>query len=207
MTLNKLSPSQRKRGHWLCQLSDGSLVKVSESDVAALGLYSGMELDDAGLTALKQAAERSKTRDTALNLLAARPLSRRELERKLEQRSAPEEEISSAADWLEDLGLLNDEEYARQVARHYSAKGYGVKKLKDELYRRGVPREYWEAALEEQADPAEAIDAFLAKKLGDDPHPDQKIIQSVSNALARRGFSWSEIKDGLRRRRVDILED
>ena len=38
--------------------------------------------------------------------------------------------------------------YAAQVVRYYSAKGYGERKLRDELYRRGVPRELWDEALE-----------------------------------------------------------
>ena len=36
---------------------------------------------------------------------------------------------------------------ARMVVRHYAAKGYGPRKIRDELYRRGVPREFWEDAM------------------------------------------------------------
>ena len=123
------------------------------------------------------------------------------------ERDVPEQEAVSTADWLAEIGLLNDEEYARQIVRHYSAKGYGARKLQDELYRRGIPRELWEDALEQQEDAAQLIDAFLAKKLGEDRQPDPKTIQRVSNALVRKGFSWSEIRDGLHRRQVEILDD
>lgn len=83
--------------------------------------------------------------------------------------------------------------------RHYSAKGYGLRKLRDELYRRGVPRELWDEALDRAEDPAEAIDAFLAKKLGDTPPEDRRAWKRVSDALARRGYAWSDISEGLRR--------
>ena len=198
MTLNKLSPSQRKRGRWLCQLSDGSLLKVSESDVAALGLYSGMELDDVALSALKQAAERSKTRETALNLLTARPLSRRELERKLEQRSAPEEEASSAADWLEDLGAIDDAAYARLVARHYGDRGYGPGRIREELRRRGVPREFWDGALAELPDSGKAIAAYLQKKCRG-AALDEGERRRLADALRRRGFAWEDVQSALER--------
>ena len=206
-TLNKLEPSKRKKGRWLCHLSDGNLLRVSENEVVAFALYSGKELEEETLEALQKAAEKSKTRDTALNLVSLRPLSRKELVKKLLEREVPEDEAEETAQWLTSLGLLNDESYAVQVVRHYSAKGCGKRKIQEELYRRGVPREYWEAAMEEREDPAEAVDAFLAKKLGDDSAPDRKTLQKVSNALARKGFSWSEISDGLRRRKVEIPDD
>ena len=86
-----------------------------------------------------------------------------------------------------------------EAARHYSAKGYGLRKLRDELHRRGVPRELWDEALERAEDPAEAIDAFLAKKLGDTPPEDRRAWKRASDALARRGYAWSDISEGLRR--------
>ena len=45
---------------------------------------------------------------------------------------------------------LDDEEYAGQIVRHYSAKGYGERRIREELYRRGIPREYWKDALAQQ---------------------------------------------------------
>ena len=51
----------------------------------------------------------------------------------------------------------------------------------------------------EMEDPAEAIDAFLAKKLGDTPPEDRRAWKRVSDALARRGYAWSDISEGLRR--------
>ena len=92
------------------------------------------------------------------------------------------------------------------MVRYYSAKGFGEKKLRDELYRRGIPREMWDDALEQAQDPAEAIDAFVAKKLaGKDL--DRKQLQKVSAALARRGYSWSDINDALRRYGAETGED
>ena len=78
--------------------------------------------------------------------------------------------------------------------------------LRDELYRRGIPREMWDDALEQAQDPTEAIDAFVAKKLaGKDL--DRKQLQKVSAALARRGYSWSDINDALRRYGAETGED
>jgi len=82
--------------------------------------------------------------------------------------------------------------------RHYSEKGCGEHKLRDELYRRGVPRELWEDALSQATDPADAIDAFLQKKLAG-RQPDRKELKKVSDALMRRGYGWEDISAALRR--------
>ena len=48
-------------------------------------------------------------------------------------------------------------------------------------------------------DPAEAIDAFLRKKLRGAELSDPKVRKRLSDALARRGFRWEDISAGLRR--------
>lgn len=214
MKIVKLAPSKRKEGRWLIWLEDGSLLRVGRNEVADFGLYQGMDLSADELEALSAAAAESAMKNKALDALTARPMSRRELVNKLtaKPRRRPDDEDESGqdddetlratadavADRLEDLGLINDESYAAQVARHYAAKGYGLRKITDELYRRGVPREYWDSALEGLPDPGDAIDAFLEKKLRGWTG-DPKELKRASDALARRGFSWQDISEALRR--------
>ena len=213
MRIEKLSPSRHKQGRWLVQLEDGSLLRVGEAEMLDFSLYAGMELDNAAAGRLLAAARKSRLREKALALLTARPMSRRELIDRLTARPrdrekaplADEAQAAETADWLEWLGLLNDAEYARTVVRHYSAKGYGPYKIRDELYRRGVARELWEDALAETADPCAAIDAFLRQKLKGAP-TDRRELKKASDALARRGYHWSDISEGLRRWGADIEE-
>ena len=145
--------------------------------------------------------------DSHVGLLAARPLSRKELVDKLTARPrsrdkeplADRETAQAAADRLEELGYLNDQAYAHTVAEHYAAKGCGPSRIREELYRRGVPREFWDEALEGLDAPDDAIDAFLQKKLRGADLTDPRSYQRAADALARRGFRWEDIKDGLRR--------
>lgn len=218
MRISKLSPSTKVKGRWLVCLEDGSLLRVGENQVADFSLYAGMELDAGALEALRDAAAAAALREKALNCLSMRPLSRHELVKKLSappgkagegegfDREAALAGAEAAADWLEELGYLNDGEYARTLARHYAAKGCGARKIRDELYRRGVPREYWDSALEEAEGPEEAIDAFLQKKLAG-REPDRKELKRAADALARRGYRWDEISAGLRRYGAGAPED
>lgn len=213
MRLSRLAPSTKVKGRWLCYLEDGSLLRVTEHMIADFGLHAGMELTPALRSELDEAAERDAARDKALDLISLRPLSRKELVDKLTARPRDKERApmpralaEETAEWLAGLGYLNDGEYAKTVARHYSAKGYGAGKVRDELWKRGVPREYWDAGLAEAAEPEDGVDAFLRRKLKGTA-PDRKELKRAADALARRGYRWDEIKDGLRRYGAEIDEE
>lgn len=199
MRISKLSASKHKKGRILVQLEGGELLRVGEREVAVFGLYAGKELTAEEKTALENAARESGLKDRALSLLTARPLSRKELiDRLIERADATEKEAEAVADELERLGLLNDRAYAETLVRHYSAKGYGPYRLREELRRRGVPRAYWDEVLEELDDPAEAIDALLRQKLRGRT-VDRKELKRASDYLARKGYSWTDISAALRR--------
>ena len=83
MRISKLEPSKRVRDRWLVWLDDGSLIRVTENEVTSFALYGGMELSDELYDRLTEQAGRSTVRAKALDLLAARPLSRKELVDKL----------------------------------------------------------------------------------------------------------------------------
>lgn len=205
MTISKLAPSKRVEGRWLAFLEDGTILRIGESEVIDFALYAGKELTEEETAALLDAARRNGLKEKTLDLLSRKPQSRKELERKLGEWEASEEESAVLCDRMEELGYLNDASYAERIVRHYSAKGFGEKKLRDELYRRGVPRELWDEALQQAEDPSDAIDAFVAKKLAGKT-PDRKELKKVSDALARRGYSWSEISSALDRYNVEHEE-
>lgn len=206
MVIRELKPSQRIKGRWLAVLEDGSILRVGEDQVIDFSLYAGKELTEDEAEALQGSAQRQQRKEKALDLLARKPQSRRELEKKLAEWGAAEDEVQTVCDRMEQLGYLNDAEYAARVVRHYSAKGFGPGKLRDELYRRGVPRDLWQEAMDQAEDPAQAIDAFVAKKLAGKT-VDRQSLKKVSDALARRGYRWPDINDALRRYGAETGED
>ena len=198
MRIEELKPSQRVKGRWLAVMDDGSILRLGESQVIDFSLYAGKELSPDEAQRLSDCARTDALKSKAITLLTAKPLSRKELERKLLTWEASEEEASALCNRMEELGLLNDELYARQVVSHYSSRGYGVRKLRDELFRRGVPRQFWDEALSAAEDPDAAIDAFLCKKLaGQQPNP--QLLKKLTDTLARRGFRWEDIHSAVNR--------
>ncbi len=203
MVIQELKPSQRVQGRWLAMLEDGSILRVGQQEIADFALYAGRELTEEEAAALTAGLRSRQMRERALELLSRKPQSRRELTRKLNEWGAGPEEADAVCDRMEELGYLNEAAYAARIVEVYSARGFGEKKLRDELYRRGVPREEWDEALTRVEDATQAIDDFLQKKLTGWTG-DRKQLQKVTAALARRGFSWSDIRDALARYETGI---
>lgn len=205
MKVIKMTQSKRVQDRYYLDLEDGTSLKVNVALIADYSLFTGRELADDELESLKEAAASTELKARALRMTGARAMSRKEVTDRLTQKGADIDSAEDTADWLERMGIVNDEEYAGMIARHYSAKGYGAGKVKNELYRRGVPKEYWDGALDEVSGTDESVDKIISLKLknvGNDP----KTIKKLTAMLLRRGFSWDEIRRGLERYRVS-LED
>ena len=198
MRIEEIKPSQRKRGRFLVKLEDGTILRLTEAEVAAFGLRAGLDLDSGRLAQLQADLRRSAARAQAAGIAGSRALSRRELEEKLARRGVGQADVQAAADWLEDLGAINDGDYARLVARHYGDRGYGPGRVREELRRRGVPKEFWEDALAQLPEAGASIDAYLQKKCRS-AAPDAQERRRLADGLLRRGFSWEDIRPALDR--------
>ena len=141
----------------------------------------------------------------ALRLLERRDYSRKELILKLTEKGEPLEDAEAVADRMIELGVISDERYSRMLVRHYAAKGYGTCRIKQELYRHGIHTDLWEAAMEELPSQEEQLDQLFRSKLRSS-NPDKAEIKKATDAMLRRGFSWSEIS-ACRQRVLDDRED
>ena len=206
MTIERIEASRHKKGRVLVFLEDGACLRITEQELLDFGLRSGDELDDKTLQKLKEAAGVSNVKATAADLVGKRAMSRRDLERKLQDRGASETEARYAAEWMEAIGAINDADYAAVLARHCADQGYGPQRVREKLYEKGVPRELWDDALDTLPDRAGQIDAFLERKLRGRV-PDQREKKRLCDALLRRGFSWGDIRAAWSRLGAEITEN
>lgn len=200
MRIEELKPSSRVKGRFLVKLEEGTLLRVTEQEVLDFSLYTGKEITIEEAEALEKSGNASALKTKAYNSIARRPLSRHDLEKKILQWEGSPQEAEAICDRFEELNLLNDESYAKLLATHYHRKGYGQRKIQEQFYQHGIGRDLWEEALADldQEEKEDAILKFLNQKLkGDKPEPKQ--LKKVTDALARRGFSWSEIREGVLR--------
>ena len=207
MRIDRIEASRHKRGRVLVFLADGSLLKVTEQELLTFGLCSGDELDEETLGRLKEAAGVSNIKTTAADLIGRRAMSRRDLEKKLQEKGASEAEARYAGEWLEAIGALDDAAYAAALVRHCGDMGLRPaggpeRSCGKRACLRNSGRRRWRNCRRT----AEQIDRFLQNKLRGRA-PDEKEKKRLTDALLRRGFSWSEVKSAWSRYGSEIPEE
>ena len=162
MTIEKLEPLAR-RPHWVAiHFSDGTTLKTQDYVAAEQGLFTGQELSEAAYQALLEAVGRASAKARAVRMISAAGHSRRELERRLVQKGENAADAQAAVDWLSDLKLLDDARTAQELVRSAVAKGYGKARIRQILYEKSIPKEYWDQALALVPEMDEAVDRFGA---------------------------------------------
>mgnify|MGYP004720525281 FL=1 len=131
----------------------------------------------------------------AVRIVSASNVSKRDLESRLVRKGEDPLQARKAVGWLSGLHLIDDSATAETVVRSCIAKGYGKARAKQVLYEKRIPRELWEAALEDYPDQSEKIADFLRAKLNGSTDP--KLQKRAIDALLRRGHSYGAIRQAL----------
>lgn len=191
---------------------DGEYIATVNADYwFTCGIKSGEEISPEQLEELLSESSRRKMMNKALDLLSMRDYSRRELSDKLvtkawEKRDQKDLDLgtlkaqaSDICDRLEELGLLDEERFARSYVdellrrKHLSESG-----LKTALIQKGVARETIEVVLADlEVDPVEQVRELLATKFKNRDLSDEKQKTRTVNALLRLGYRYGEINEAL----------
>ena len=156
------------------------------------------EINEEELTELLDAVSFRRAYNKGLDLLSRRPHGTKELVKKLCEKGHEKESAEKACDRLLELGLLNDEEFARMLANElYERKGYGIKRIKQELVFRGIEREIAENAIESLDIDTQTRIILVIKKKYLNKINDEKGRKRAVDGLMRLGYSYSDIKNAL----------
>lgn len=156
------------------------------------------EINEDELTELLDSVSFRRAYNKGLDLLSRRPYGVKELIKKLCEKGHEKEASQKACDRLLELGLLNDEEYARILANDLlERKNYSTKRIKQELSFRGIPREIVENTVDSLDNNAENRIILVIKKKYLNKLNDEKGRKRAVDGLMRLGFSYSEIKSAL----------
>jgi len=137
-----------------------------------------------------------KTFERAINLLSYKPRSRAEMRARLMEKDWAEEEVvEQALARLEELGYLNDEEFATNFANsRLTAKPVGRTRLRRDLQRKKLSSETIESALDgafEQQSEEELIERAISKHVRLKGAPaTREEAKKLFDYLIRRGFSY-----------------
>ena len=173
MKIDRLEPLPSQEHTFRVFLSDGTVVKTQDYVIADLGLFPGAELGEEQLREFLAAAGLASAKNRAVRIVSASGVSKKELERRLTQKGETAQDARAAVQWLSELELLDAANTAAQLVRSAVHKGYGKARIKQILYEKRIPEEFWEDALSQMPDMDGAVDKFLSQRLmGRDP--DQK---------------------------------
>lgn len=173
---------------------EGSSFFIPSYQLAQLSLHEGDDLTERQFIELRDKILGSRCRQKALDLLAMREHSRKELELKLYRKEFPKEIIDTELGRLAHEGLLSDRRFAEQfIASRQRKNPEGSILLTQRLLQRGVDRALAEDAVHawfsDDTSASEAIRSAAGKlfRKGKD-------LLYIREQLRRKGFSRSEIE-------------
>jgi len=194
-----LDEQKRSRGRLNVQL-DGEFAFGLDQEVALeSGLKVGDLLDAEEVDRLVEEDGKRGARARALRFLQPRERSRAEVDQRLQRYGYVPSVIAAAAEYLERLGYLDDERFAQTFIREKSAGGWGPRRLREELYRKGVDPALTEKLLAECLDEgADGRDAHLVAQVrrrfaAEYQRDPARARRRAGGFLARRGHDWGAI--------------
>ncbi len=197
MLITAIEP--RRKGLSQLYIDGEKAMKLDTETLLKEHIKAGMEIDDELLLELVKKSEAHRASEKALYLLEHRNHSKKELADKI-ARVTSKEAAQAAAEHMEEIGLVNDEAFARSYAHDlFLLKKFGVQRVKQELYRKGVDKDIIDSVIEEyryEIPTEENIRNILEKRYRGYSQ-DEKIRRRAIAALQRMGYRFDEIRSAM----------
>ena len=195
MIITDVQPRRRR----LSQLYiDGeAAVKVDTETWLRSGLAVGDDIDDERLHQLLQDSAAHRAHEKALYLLEHRAHSKKELADKIARAEFDRDAANAAADRMEELGLVDDEQYARRLAQElFERRKFGARRVRQELQQKGIDAGIISLVLEEFS-PETDENAEKIRDIVERKYPtaweDEKVRRRAVAALQRYGYKLDDI--------------
>jgi regulatory protein len=143
---------------------------------------------------------RGSAKDRALMLLAVRWRSRQEIRRRLRSAGFDTEEVERALADLEDVGLIEDQRFARELVRDQAGRRLaGNRSIRANLLQKGVARDLVDEALDDAGDESQRAGELArqraARLTGLQP---EAAYRRLYGFLIRRGYGPGTARDACR---------
>lgn len=193
MKITDILAQVKTRGRYSVFVDGKFAFGFSELGLINSGIKVGDEIDDAKLLALKKQSATDKLYNLALNLIARRPRSQKELVDYLRRKTDDKQEQQQILNMLSKAGYVNDLDFARRwVESRRLLKPISKRKLILELKTKGISDSIISEVLEnDETDELKVLTELIAKKRRQTKYKDDlKLMQYLS----RQGFNYSDIK-------------
>ncbi|MGN0774539.1 MAG: regulatory protein RecX [Candidatus Ventricola sp.] len=194
-----ISSVRRAHGRASLTLSNGEILTMPRAMLRERPYRSGMPFDRAQFSAFLQDRAYPFALEKAVSLLAGRARTEKEIVDALRRNAYPEQTIARVMARLHEEGYIDDAAFSAQWADARTAKGMGVRRIRQELRLKGVSQDDIDEAIASLDEDEALLSAVkMAEKASrgrnlSDPADRQKVIA----ALARRGYDFATAKKAL----------
>jgi len=197
--VERVEPDKRHKNRVIAYFDDRGSLSMTPSQVKKYGIAEGAELTGETYRDMWEEIGRGRARNSAAAMLAARPMSKSALRRKLEQKGYTDEINDDTVDFFERAGAVDDTAYAEGLSRSLARRGYGPERIRRAMKEKGLDKELIERNVDELEQDGfdTSVDKFIASRVK--PPLDMAQRKRITDALARRGFGWDDIERGWRK--------
>ncbi|MDE7389980.1 MAG: recombination regulator RecX [Lachnospiraceae bacterium] len=196
MTVTDIKPA--KKALSMLYIDGEYAMKLDTATLKENCVKVGTVLDDGELKELIEKSDYRRAKEKALWLISGKDYSKKQLADKLRKESS-EETAQEVCERMEELGLVNDENYARRYAHDLLyLKKMSKRGAKYKLMEKGIDRDLCEEILDDfEVDPVDQLVELIDRKYAD-KLDDEKGRRRTIAALQRLGYGWGDIKSALR---------
>ncbi len=150
MVITKIEKQKKNRKRWNLYVDGEFTCGISEDTFLNFGLRTNDEITDETINEIKKFDEYLYAKKSALDFLSYRIRSVKEITDKLKSKKISAGTIEKTITHLEKLGLINDEEFAKQLVQSKTGKKpAGKAVIRQKLFQKGISKNVAEKVIEE----------------------------------------------------------
>jgi regulatory protein len=200
LVITSIEKQKKAKNRWNVFVDGEFFCGLYADTILKYGLHVNNDYSKTVLNEIKDYDEYIFGKDIALNYLSYRIRTVSELKKKLKEKKVSVKTTEKILKYLEESGLINDEEFARVLIEdRIKRKPVGIRVLKQKLYEKGVPKQIGEKVLENVFNNVDEKQLALInfKKLYPKIKDKEKQVQKKKTYeyLTRKGFGYDVISE------------
>lgn len=150
MVITKIEKQKKNRNRWNLYVDDEFACGISEDSFLKFGLRTNDEISEDTLDEIKKFDEYQFAKKSALDFLSYRIRSTAEIRDKLKSKKVSADSIEKTVKHLTKIGLIDDEEFARQLVQSKMGnKPSGKSVIRQKLFQKGITKDTAEKVIGE----------------------------------------------------------
>jgi regulatory protein len=201
--ITKIEYQKKNKERFNIYIDDEYGFAVDISILIKYSLKKGMELDDALIDDILLAEEEISVYNYGISVLSRYFKSEYELRLKMKNKGFKPQLIDNAISALKERKYLDDERYCDMFIKDkINISKYGVRKIKEALYYKGIDKEIIEEKIKSISAESEEERALVLgekKLLNIKENDNRKKMAKLSNYLLGKGFEYETVNRALRK--------